>query len=74
MAAENFWWHPGMTLCWRCYFIHRYEAYAAARKAGLQRGATSQGTTTLHIAISDSIAAMLGIGLPPAGATTNSAD
>lgn len=63
VAGEIVFWHPGIDACLRCLCQKRYEAQARARESGQSIDPSSDGCTIFDVALLDSIAGQLAIGL-----------
>jgi len=62
-AGEIIFWHSAIDACFRCLCAKRYAAHAAAAKEQLSLDPASDGCTIFDVALLDSIAGMVAIGL-----------
>lgn len=63
LAGEIVWWAPQVDACFRCLCSKRYEAQAKAGQRGESLDPPSDGCTIFDVALVDSIAGMVAIGL-----------
>lgn len=67
-GGEVIFWHPEIDACYQCLCKRRYDAHDAAEAEGRSLDPSSDGATIYDIALLDSIAGQLAIGLLTRGA------